>query len=221
MKFYTIVMFVALTLATNLNAQTTSFSTDFDTSDGFVTGGFGDVTVAEGLITFSGGQQQQAFLPAAYNNGPAAYLFVNGDVGFAGSSSIAAITGDTGNISFGGLGATDVSFHAANLGDGPNTIFTSFDEFGGFIEVQTTSVNNLNANPGDIDEILNFTSSSDGRNIFRIEANLPGPINNTTDASYAASIDNFSATVVLAVPEPSSLALLGLATTCGLLRRRR
>ena len=78
MKCYLVAMFMALTLATNLNAQTT-FNTEFNTSDGFVTGGTGDVVVGNGLITFSGGQQQQGFLGAAYNNGPAAYLFINGD----------------------------------------------------------------------------------------------------------------------------------------------
>ena len=93
MKCYLVAMFMALTLATNLNAQTT-FNTEFNTSDGFVTGGTGDVVVGNGLITFSGGQQQESFLGAAYNNGPAAYLFVNGDGGFNGAAS----TGDTGNI---------------------------------------------------------------------------------------------------------------------------
>ena len=77
-------------------------------------------------------------------------------------------------------------------------------------------MDNLNANAGDAGEILNF-SALNGQNIFRIEADLPGPVANPP---YAAAIDTFSATIA-AVPEPSSLALLGLAATCGLLRRRR
>ena len=211
MKFYLIAMFMALALATNLNAQTT-FNTEFNTSDGFVTGGTADVVVANDLITFSGGQQQQMFSGLAYNNGPAAYLFINGGGGFNGATS----TGDTGSIFFGGGGATDVSFHAADLANGLTTIFTSFDIDGAVLESFETQVDNLNGNAGDAGEILNFAAVG-GQNIFRIEANLPGPI---TNPPYAASIDTFSATIA-AVPEPSSLALLGLAATCGLLRRRR
>jgi len=74
-------------------------------------------------VTFSGGQQQQGFLAAAYNNGPAAYLFINSPTGFNGAAS----TGDTGLISFGGLGATSVSFHAADLANGASTTFRSLD----------------------------------------------------------------------------------------------
>ena len=114
MKCYLIAMFVALTLATTLNAQT--FSTEFSTSDGFVTGGTADVVLPGGLVTFSGGQQQQSFLGAAYNNGNAAYLFINGANGFNGAAS----TGDIGNIIFGGGGATSVSFHACLLYTSPS-----------------------------------------------------------------------------------------------------
>lgn len=212
MKYYLFAMLMALALATNSNAQTT-VTTEFNTSDGFVTAGTADVALVGGLVTFSGGQQQQMFSAAAYNNGPAAYLFINGDGGFNGAAS----TGDTGNIFFGGGGATDVSFHAADLANGAATIFTSFDVDGAVLQNVSTQVENLNTNAGDLGEVLNFTSI-DGQNIFRIEANLPGPAFN---APYAASIDSFSATVAVAVPEPSSFVLLGFAATCGFLRRRR
>ena len=204
-------MAMALTLAANLDAQTVT--TEFGTPDGFTTGGTADV-VLDGLVTFSGGQQQQMFLGGAYNNGPAGFLFINGGGGFNGAAS----TGDTGSILFGGGGATEVSFHAANLQNGPATSFTSFDVNGNFIETLLTQVSSLNSIADDVGEILTF-SASGGENIGRIEVDLPGPAT-PVNPPYVAAIDTFSATIA-PVPEPSSLALLGLAASCGLLRRRR
>ena len=109
MNRYMIATAMALTLAANLNAQTVT--TEFATGDGFVTGDLTD-QVLDGLVTFSGGQQQQMFLGGAYNNGPAAFLFVNGAGGFDGGGGQNAFsTGDSGSILFGGGGATAVSFH--------------------------------------------------------------------------------------------------------------
>jgi len=201
-------------LALTCSAQAASIiSTEFNTSDGFVTGGTADVTLG-GLVTFSGGQQQQMFLGAAYNNGPAAYLFVNGGGGFSGNST-AASTGDTGQINFLGQGATTVSFHAANLAQGAATTFTSFDADDNILESFATQVSSLNTIAGDVGEIITFNAVG-GVNIFRIEADLPGPAANPP---YAASIDTFSADI--AVPEPSSSILLGFALGIPLLRRRR
>ena len=211
MKRYLMAMAMALTLAANLDAQTVT--TEFGTPDGFTTGGTADV-VLDGLVTFSGGQQQQMFLGGAYNNGPAGFLFINGGGGFNGAAS----TGDTGSILFGGGGATEVSFHAANLQNGPATSFTSFDVNGNFIETLLTQVSSLNSIADDVGEILTF-SASGGENIGRIEVDLPGPAT-PVNPPYVAAIDTFSATIA-PVPEPSSLALLGLAASCGLLRRRR
>lgn len=169
--------------------------------------------VLNGLLTFSGGQQQQGFFGAAYNNGAVAYLLINGGGGFNGAAS----TGDTGEIIFGGGGATAVSFHAENLANGAATTFTSFDADGNTLQTLLTQVDNLNGNANDAGEILSFTSVG-GQNIARIEVDLPGP---AASPPYAAAIDTFSATVSTAIPEPSSLAFLGIVGTYGLLRRRR
>ena len=64
MNRYMIAAAMALTLAANLNAQTVF--TEFNTEDGFVTGDLTD-QVLDGLVTFTGGQQQQMFLGGAYN----------------------------------------------------------------------------------------------------------------------------------------------------------
>lgn len=203
---------LTLTFTTIILAATTQatvIATEFQTQDGFVTGQTGTSTTLGGLVTFSGGQQQQGFLAAAYNNGPAAYLFINSPTGFNGAAS----TGDTGLISFGGLGATSVSFHAADLANGASTTFRSLDSNNNVLETFNTAVDSLiGSNPP---EILTFTAVN-GVNIASIEADLPGPAAN---APYAASIDTFSATI--AVPEPSSTLLLGLAFSASLIRRRR
>jgi hypothetical protein len=211
MKTYYLAMFVALCLIATSNAQTT-VTTEFTEGPGspFITGSTADVTL-DGLVTFSGGQQRDGFLGAAYNNGPAAYLFINGGGGFNGAAS----TGDTGSILFGGGGATSVSFHAADLANGAATAFTAIGIDGSNLGTQLTQVSSLSGT--DPLEILSF-SSIGGINIDRIEVDLPGP---NANPPYAASIDTFSATIAAAVPEPSSIALLSLATSCTLLRRRR
>ena len=210
MKTYYLAMFVALCLIATSIAQTT-VTTEFNAGPDFTEGSTADAVIGGGLVTFSGGQQRDGFLGAAYNNGPAAYLFINGGGGFNGAAS----TGDTGSILFGGGGATSVSFHAADLANGAATAFTAIGIDGSNLGTQLTQVSSLSGT--DPLEILSF-SSIGGINIDRIEVDLPGP---NANPPYAASIDTFSATIAAAVPEPSSIALLSLATSCTLLRRRR
>ena len=72
-------------------------------------------------MTFSDGQQQQGFDLPSYNSNPAGYLFINGQGGFTGTSgNTADPTGDTGLIDF-NLGVSEVSFFAANRGNGAAT----------------------------------------------------------------------------------------------------
>ena len=210
---HSLISIFTVTLALASSQAATLISTEFNISDGFVTGDFGDVTL-DGAVTFSDGQQQQMENTAFYNNGPAAYLFINGGGGLDGLSS----TGDTGLISFAGLGATTVSFHAANLANGPATTFTSFDALGNTLETFVTTVSTLNGNLNDAGEVLTFTAVGNV-NIASIEVNLPGPAS-PVNPPYAASIDTFSATVV-GVPEPSSAALIVAAMGIGFARRRR
>jgi len=197
-------------------SHATTISTDFNLSDGFTTGVVGTSVTIGGLVTFQGGQQQQSFFGPAYNSGPDAYVFVNAGPagGFTSpNGTFAANTGDnTGLISFGGLGASLVSFHAADLQNGAATTFTSFDAAGNILESFSTQVDALNGT--DANEILTFTAT--GANIASIGVDLPGPAAN---APYLASIDTFTATV--AVPEPSSSLLLGLGLGLSLVHRRR
>ena len=211
---YTLIAACSAVLTLASSQASTLIMTEFGTADGFVTGGTANVVLGNNAVTFSGGQQQQGILGAAYNNGPAAYLFINGGGGFNGAAS----TGDTGSILFGGSGASSVSFHAADLANGPATTFTSFDLLGNQLQQFSTSVSNLNGNAGDAGEILTFTAAN---NVYigSIVANLPGPAT-PVNPPYAASIDTFSATVV-GVPEPSSALLATLAMSVSLLRRRR
>lgn len=207
---YTSLTALAAALSFASAQATTIVATEFALTDGFTTGGLDAVTV-DSLVTFSGGQQQQMFLGAAYNNGPAGYLFINGGNGFNGAVS----TGDdTGRINFGALGASLVTFHAADLANGPATNFSSFDANGVLLESFSTMVDSLNGT--DAAEILTFTAVNNVY-IAEIRVNLPGPAS-PVNPPYAAAIDTFSATVV---PEPSSTILVGLALSLPFLRRRR
>lgn len=194
-------------------AGTTSVSvtSEFATSEGFTTDAIGETTVISNLVSFSGGQQQQFFLGAAYNSGPDGYLFINGGTGFNGAPS----SGDTGTIDFLGLGATTVSFHAANLANGPATSFTAFGVNGSNLGTVLTQVSTLSGT--DPNEIISFNAVN-GEYIDFITVNLPGPAS-PVNPPYAAAIDTFSATVV--IPEPSTTLLSALAFSVLTFMRRR
>ena len=224
---YTLAALIAAFSITGTHA-TTIVSTAFNTGDGFITGpingatpaagAFDAVTIGGGLVTFSGGQQQQGFDGGSYETGPAAYLFVNtggGDAVFTGASGN-TITGGANNGDNNGLisilgGATSVSFFAADRANGQNT---TIDIIG--VDGTTILADDVVIPSGDVDEnFFEFTAENLGGNIGSISFNLPGP---NANAPYVVAIDTFSATVV---PEPSSALLAGVALGILSLRRRR
>jgi len=185
-----------------------TISTQFDTGDGFITGDFGDVTLTEEdfSVTFSGGQQQQMFNGPSYNVGPAAYLFINGGPGFTGASgNTAASTGDTGLIDF-SVGVAEVSFFAANQGNGPATTLNIFgtDDTTILDTVLVTQTSNQSSS-GAVETII--TSDAVGGPIGSIGIDLPGPAANPP---YVLAIDTFSATAVpFGIPDWAAVAAVG------------
>lgn len=218
-------------------AQGGSVTTEFDTSDGFVTSpvngaapapdAFEDVVLSDGgfSATFSGGQQQQMFDGPSYNNGPAAYLFVNTGPGaavFTGASGN-TITGganngdQTGSISF-STGATEVSFFAADRANGPASTLDIFDTGGNLLLEDFVIDSGVTA-----DQFFSFNSADLGGLIGEITFDLPGPAAN---APYVLAIDTFSAVGVAddpaVIPTPSAVGggLAGLALLAARRRRR-
>ena len=218
---------VAAGLLATQSAVAGSVSTGFGTDDGFITapvngeaaaaGAFDDVIVSDGFldVTFSGGQQQQAFDGPSYEQGPSAYLLVNTGPGaavFTGTSGN-TITGganngdQTGSIAF-NTGVTDVSFFAANRANGAAATLDIFG-IGGELLLEDFVIGS-----GDIDDQqFAFNSADLGGLIGEITFDLPGP---NANAPYVLAIDTFSAT---AVPTPSAIGA-GLAGL-GLLGARR
>lgn len=219
---------VALVAGTSVQAATTiTLTTEFNTDDGFVTGSTEDITLSGGglSVTFSGGQQQQMFNPAAYNQGPAGFLFLNGTLpDIAGDPNVPGpatggniptdpFAGDTGLIDF-SVGATEVSFFAANLGNG-TPVLTAFGED------DTTILGTFNifaiSNQDSAGAALTVISAGSfaGNLIGSIGIDLPGPAQN---APYALAIDSFSVVAEVPLPMPALLLLGGLAGL-GLARR--
>lgn len=222
MKKFLIGLTAAAIMSTPALATPVVVSTEFGLADGFVQGAlngaapiaesFAAVTIGNGLVTFSGGQQQQAFDGPSYNNGPAGYIFINGGgsntpfVGASGNSAIGdggafdGISDDQGFIDFGGLGASSVSFTGANrgLGAGVGITVTSVDGTQSFSFTFTETVATL----------IEITSADlGGLLIGQIAFDLPGPAANPP---YAFAIDSFLAVVETPIPGAALLLATGL-----------
>ncbi len=220
-------------LGTSAFAQ--SVSVGFDIGEGFTTGpvngsaaaagAFDDVTISSGGfdVTFSGGQQQQSFDGPSYQAGGTGFLFVNtggGAATFTGTSGN-TITGglnngdQTGSITFSGLGASTVSFYAADRANGAESLFDVVGTDGTILQ------DDVSIDSGSVsDNFFSLDASALGGNIGSITFDLPGPAAN---APYVLGIDTFSATAatVASVPEPSSIvALMSVMAIAGLRRRR-
>lgn len=203
--------------------------TEFNTSDGFITGGVAanpgdpipvvagsfDPVTLDGLVTFAGGQQQQMFNGPSYNNGPAGFLFINSGVGFTGTSGdTAAGTGDTGLIDFGGLGASSVSFFGANQGNGPATALTilGVDD--------TTVLGTVSVSSSSLTQLTFLASDFAGQLIGAIAINLPGPAS-PVNPPYVFAIDTFAATIETPLPGAAVLLLTGLAGFSATQRKKK
>lgn len=191
-------------------AHANTITTSFNAGDGFITGDTNPVTLTNGAFqtTFSGGQQQQGLDLPSYHTNPAGYLFINGVFNGVGGSS------DTGLIDF-SIGVTDVSFFAANRGQGAGVTLNTFgvDDTTLLDTIFITQTSNQDAD-GAVPTTL--SSLVLGALIGSIGIDLPGPAGNPP---YVLAIDDFSVT---AVPLPAAfpLFLVGLASL-GLWRRRQ
>ena len=212
---------LAATAALMPSAYASTISTEFNLSDGFVTGGFAPVTLASPsgsfTTTFSGGQQQQMFDGPSYNNGPAGFLFVNGTFTGASGNSVAGdgVTDDAGLIDFSGAGVTNVSFFAANRANGPATTLNIFGVDDTTLLGSILVANTVNQGPGSALTVID-SANFGGALIGSIGIDLPGPVMNPP---YVLAIDNFSAT---AVPIPAALPLfISAIAGLGVFGRRR
>ncbi|MEL7488235.1 MAG: hypothetical protein AAGJ87_13575 [Pseudomonadota bacterium] len=203
-------------------AAAATVSTSFTTADGFATGSFADVTIGDpsASVTFSGGQQQQMFDVQSYNSNPAAYLFVNG--AFTGGSgntvSGDGVNDDAGLIDFGGIGASSVSFFAANRGNGASVTLNilGVDDVTILGSISITQTSNQLAD-GAIATIINAADFG-GQLIGAIAIDLPGPAANPP---YVLAVDSFTAVVETPIPGAAALLLTGAAGLFGFRRKRK
>ena len=199
--FKTLILFCVIFIS--MPAFAVPISTSFSTSDGFITGDPASVTLSNGgfSVTFSGGQQQQMFDGPSYNVAPDAYLFINGTGGFNGADP----TGDKGLVDF-NIGVTEVSFFAADRGNGNGTIRVFGLDDMTVLATQSVTQDDIRpiANP-----MQSIFSSADfgGQLIGSIEFDNAGPAGNPP---YVLAIDSFSATPATAIPIPPTFWLLSI-----------
>lgn len=199
-------------------------STQFNDTDGFITGDTDPVTLTNGAlsVTFSGGQQQQMFDAESYNVAPAAYLFINGT--FTGASGNDAsgdgVDDDTGLIDF-NIGVLEVSFFGANRGNGDAVELTIF----GVDDVTELSTETITQTSNPTGAPTTITAADVGAPIGSIGIDLPGP---NMMPPYVFAIDTFSVVdeeepvvVPNPIPEPGAAILLGMGLLAlGASRRR-
>ena len=205
---FSFVLLLAACLSSNVCADT--ITTTFSNAEGFATGATAPVqlTSTSGIFTatFTGGVQQQGFDGPSYNQGPDAYLFINGNFqGQAGTTDIGSVFFD--------VGADAVSFFAADRANGTPTFrVLGTDQTTVLASASITGTSNQNgagATP------FSFTSAALGAQIGGIEFDNAGPASNPP---YVIAIDSFSVT---AVPEPATGSLIALVFGFMGLRRKR
>jgi len=193
-------MLVGIVLA--IPAFSGTVSTQFDTSDGFITGDTNPITLNDGAfqVTFSGGQQQQMFDLDSYNVNPAGFLWINGNFnGVTGDG----VSDDTGLIDF-NFGVVEVSFFAANRGNGPGVTLNIFgvDDITPLGTLLVTQDSNQFVSGATITTLS--SANFGGSLIGSIGIDLPGPAMNPP---YVLALDTFRAT--MAVPAPATIWLFG------------
>lgn len=181
--------------ATNTFAQT--ITTGFDNAT-FPTGSMAAVTIpnvsSSFTATFSGGQQQQMFDGPSYNMGNDAYLFINGTFNGVSDST------DVGSIVL-SMGATTVSFYAANRANGNTATYRVLDVNG--VQLDSQPITATSNQPGS-GGLVQLSSATLGGLIGSIEFDNAGPAP-TPNPPYVIAIDSFTA-----VPEPSAFLFLSL-----------
>lgn len=200
-------------------SHATTITTGFESGSNalFADGTRTDITLTDNTAganfstTFRGGVALTRFDGPSYHQGSSAYFFVRGG-GFNGTFNRGPLTptGADGQILFGGNGASNVSFWAANRRNGPGITVTAFDSLDNAIgSSQLVSASSFSR----------FTFDADpGSAIARLQFDLPRA-SPTPNPPYVLALDTFSATSATTVPEPSA-ALLGALGLLALANRR-
>ena len=159
---------------------------------------------------FEGGIQQQGFDGPSYNDGPDAYLFINGT--FTGTSqNTQAGNSDIGSITF-DIGVDTVSFFAADRANGTPE-FSVLGTDGTVLS--TVSITSTSNQSGAGATPFSFTSDELGAQIGAIQFDNAGPASNPP---YVIALDSLTVT---AVPEPATGSLVAIVFGFMGLRRKR